>query len=170
MEKEQLEKLQTLVDGETQSVKDTAAEKEKIRRELQPYVDEGLLREIGSTEHLIVFNVSDKYYVIACGVKDKKYGYQVGIAAYPKVVKRILKNEAYFARYVRFIRSQSTMYLGPNNLETMRRWKRETDEQGPKDIDVLFEQELGVRPTTERGDATKGTEPSKKRSIFFWKK
>ncbi|MBQ7582049.1 MAG: hypothetical protein IJU25_04445 [Lachnospiraceae bacterium] len=170
MEKEQQEKLQALVDGEAQSVKEAAAKKEEIRRELQPYVDEGLLREIGSTELLIVYNVSDKYYVIAPGVKDKKYGYQVGILAYPKVVKRILKNEEYFARYVRFIRSQSTMYLGPNNLEAMRRWKRETDEQGPKYIDVPFEQELGVRPATEGGDATKATEPSKKRSIFFWKK
>ena len=123
------------------------AKHNEILARIQPFIDEGLIRVIASTEHLLICNVSDRHYVVLSGVMHD--GDDVGVAILPRHIRKLLEDEQYWKRYVDWLGDglmNATMYVSARNLEVMRNWKRETDEKGPgRDISVRFERKLGVR-------------------------
>lgn len=119
--------------------------KEIFKKKINEFLEAGVLKEIFSTTDFSVFNISNYCY----GVFDyNEYSVgQCGIIVNPETMREIINDPDFFPRFVQAMGTEwikkNTIILNENNLEVMKRMKKETDMNGPtSDIDVELENKL----------------------------
>lgn len=122
--------------------------KEKFLQFAQPYFDAELIREIASTDNLMICNLCDRFYVAYIyELMNNSTKFTHGVIINKDFIKEILEDDNNiilgFPRLSKSEQQKLLIELSPEKYQVMLQLKEKTNREGPsKFIDYQLEQEL----------------------------
>ena len=120
---------------------------EEFSAQLRPFVEAGLLREIGYNSHIhvTVFNMADTVYLLMPHTRLK--GAAWGIACTHQIARGTLMNDHTFVRYVDSLSGEelhaNTVLIWEGTFDAIMKYKEKTDKTGPtRSISRRFEAKM----------------------------
>ena len=119
-----------------------------FKYDMKELYDEKLVSELFTSKKITLCNVADSFY--AAFPHAKVSGVQCGVIVSPEIMKMIYNDPSSFSKFFNQLSNEDkekyVFALTDDTKEVLRDMKRETELNGPvADIDVEFEQQLGVR-------------------------
>ncbi len=120
---------------------------EEFQAMVRPFVEAGLLTEIGHNKHInvTVYNMADTVYLLMPHREMKGAAY--GVSCTYKIAEGTLMNDRTFVRYITSLGDEllfaNTVMISEASFEAVRKYKEKTDREGPtKSISRKFETKM----------------------------
>ena len=119
-----------------------------FKYDMKELYDEKLVTELFNSKKITLCNVADSFYAVFPHIKVS--GLQCGVIVSPEIMKMVYNDPKSFSKFYNQLsheeKEKYAFALTEDTKEVFRKMKKETELNGPvEDIDVEFEQQLGVR-------------------------